>query len=121
MITQWVEAEVNELRFDAPTGHAGIEGDMVVIQPRNCDAVHLINTPEGALRVGTYHSAWLFLEAGGIAKNFRLAEAKAKELPASSTKYKVCYATKSSEGWSQHDWKQLDLDILITGISSEPP
>jgi len=121
MITTWVEAEVNELRFDAPLLHAGIEGDMVVIQPINCDGVHLINTPEGGEGVGTKHSAWLFLEAGGIAKNFRLAEAKAKELPASSTKYKVCYATKSSEGWSQHDWKALNLDILITGISSEPP
>jgi len=115
--TSWLEADISELRFDLPLGHAAIEGDLVVLQQNNCSDVHQLTG--NSLTNGFKNSAWCLLEDGGIAKNFRLAQSKLKELPAGT--YKVCFATKSSEGWSQHDWKQLGMEIVITSTSDEPP
>ena len=42
-----------------------------------------------------------------------------QELPAGT--YKLCYATQSSEGWSQADWKELSVEAVITATSAEPP
>jgi hypothetical protein len=117
VVSGWVEAEVSELRFNEPEDHAGIEGDMVVLKLGDCNNVHqIIMGNEG---VGFWYSAWCILQENGIAKNFRLAESKVKELPAG--KYKVCYATKSSEGWSQNDWTALSTQVVITATAAEPP
>lgn len=116
-ITTWLEAEVSELRFDLPADHAGIQGDIVVLKQGSCSEVNLITSESESN--GYTNSAWCELEEGGVAKNFRLAECKLKELPAAT--YKVCYATKSSEGWSEQDWTELSMEVVITSTSDEPP
>jgi hypothetical protein len=116
-VTSWVESEITELSFASPKDHAGQPGDLVVLKQDNCSDVHTITRDSPS--VGLVYSSQVAVEEGNIIRNFRLAENKLKELPAG--KYKLCYATKSSEGWSADDWKTLALDVTITGTSTEAP
>jgi len=117
LIHTWVESDLEMLKFNEPLGHAGREGDFVILQRNNCVGVQYISSksPLG----GIDYSYKTSLEQGGVLNNFRLADAKVKELPAG--KYKVCYATESSEGWSQNDWVELPIEIEITTVLGDPP
>lgn len=97
----------------------GLPGDIVVLQKDNCSDVNLVS-PESFM-FGTTHSARFTLseaggetegdEKGGTAKEWPLAVGKVNELDTGI--YKICYATMSSGGESEGDFKELGKEIEI--------
>lgn len=132
LVTSWFQYNVQELRFTQPQ-HAtcynlpcrsdfqtGAPGDIVVLQKDNCEGVHLVNA--ASYTIGSTNSDKIVLhqaggitegdEKGGVADVIPLAEGKVNQMGAGI--YKICYATKNSEGESQRDFKMLarTLEIL---------
>lgn len=140
LITTWYHQQVHELRFTQPqTGYfdytgakntnfaTGQIGDFVVLQKDNCTDAHIVNT--SGYQFGLGQSARFALEEagnvtvgdekGGTAKVWPLATGKVNEL--STGMYKICYATASSEGESQNDFKMLSKEIEILPTASTKP
>lgn len=121
----------------------GLPGDIVVLQKDNCNNVHTVDPstysfttaaipysihpdthplPSNVATVPVRHSAKFVLgeageetagdENGGTALELALATGKVNELDTGI--YKICYATYSSGGESQADYKELvrELEIL---------
>lgn len=127
MIQSWYQYNVQELRFTqpqsgeygTPTFATGQAGDIIVIKKDSCTDVHLIDPSTYTL--GGLYSAKMVLEEaggttigdekGGTAAVYPLAQGKVNEMP--SGVYKVCYATKMSEGEAQSDFKELALTVEI--------
>lgn len=129
LVTSWFQHNVQELRFTQPqtslasVGRAdfstGIKGDIIVLQRDSCTNVHSITTNDYML--GKTYSAKITLdeagyettgdEKGGTAGVMPLARGKVNELGPGI--YKICYATKNSEGESQTDFKMLAKTVEI--------
>jgi hypothetical protein len=130
LVNSWFQYNVQELRFTQPqTGYdtvgrpdfsTGIKGDIIVLKKDTCSGVNTITSTDYML--GKTYSAKITLEEaggettgdekGGTAGVMPLALGKVNEL--SPGIYKICYATKNSEGESQTDFKMLakTLEIL---------
>merc|ERR1711988_1787345 len=140
LVTSWFQHQVHELRFTQPqTGYfdftgakntnfaTGQIGDYVVLQKDNCTDAHVVNT--SGYHFGLGQSARFTLEEagnvtvgdekGGTATVWPLAMGKVNEL--STGIYKICYATASSEGESQDDWKMLNREIEILPTPATKP
>merc|ERR1711871_892774 len=110
LTTNWKQGSVDFLDFSGPAGHAGIQGDLVVLQKENCDNAHLLNAT--AADLGVLHSAPMQLEEGGIASTFAIAQGKINELAMGT--YKMCFATVSSEYDTASDFTLLDKELTLT-------
>jgi len=137
LVTSWFQYNVQELRFTDPqdlvyhsaaneggygtaTFTAGYPGDIIVLKKDSCTDVHAITADHYA--IGVEYSAKIVLEEaggltvgdqkGGTAGIIPLATGKVNELQPGI--YKICYATKNSEGEDQADFKMLakTLEIL---------
>jgi hypothetical protein len=140
LVTSWFQHQVHELRFTQPqTGYydytgakasnfaTGQVGDIVVLQKSNCTGANIVNTSGYGFGLG--QSAKFTLEEagnvttgdekGGTAKVWPLATGKVNEL--STGIYKICYATASSEGESQVDFKMLGETIEILPTPATKP
>jgi len=146
LLTSWFQHQVHELRFTQPqqgatdetwkgNGEAyretnfatGLPGDIIVLQKNNCSDVHLISP--NTYTFGTNHSARFTLaeaggvtlgdEKGGTAEEWPLAVGKVNELGTGI--YAICYATMSSGGESQGDFKQLGKTIEILPAPDTTP
>jgi len=127
LVTSWFQYNVQELRFTqpqqgqfgSPTFSTGIPGDIVVLKRQNCTDVHVVDT--SSYMFDRSFSAKITLEeAGGettgdekgaMASVMPLAQGKVNELAPGI--YKICYATKNSEGESQADFKELSRELEI--------
>jgi len=128
LVTSWFQYHVLELRFTQPqvgfygnpSFATGQPGDIIVLKTGSCTGVHEVSAA-GYSFGNSYSSRFMLEEAGGttvgdekggMASVVPLAVGKVNEL--SPGTYKVCYATKSSEGESQSDFKELvrTLEIL---------
>jgi hypothetical protein len=125
--TSWFQNHVQELRFTQPqqgnfgqpSFATGLPGDMVVLKKDNCTGAHTVTA--ASFDFNSYYSARFTLEEagyettgdekGGTATVIPLATGKVNEL--SPGIYKVCYATKMSEGDDQSDYKELAETIEI--------
>jgi len=112
LTTSWIYSSVAALDFSGPTGHAGEDGDRVVLKRDNCSDAHIITALSPG--VGYQYSAPMLLPAGGIASVFALAQGKVNELAMGT--YKICFATKSSEYDSMDDFTTLSEEITITEL-----
>jgi hypothetical protein len=110
LTTTFKQQAVTGLNFAGPAGHAGIAGDVVLLQKGNCDNAHLITADSP--RLGIDHTTPMTLEAGGAASLYAIAQGKVNELAMGV--YKICYATRSSEFDAAADFKTLDTEITIT-------
>jgi hypothetical protein len=135
LVTSWFRSRVYEFKFTQPqfgtygtkTFSAGQVGDIVVLQKNNCQGVHLI-TPQG-YAVGSTHSAKMVLEEhggevlgdekGGTARVKGIAMGKVNELGIGM--YKVCYATRNSEGDDENDFKTLGVEMEILPDTATRP
>jgi len=140
LVTSWFQYQVHELRFTQPqTGYydytgakssnfaTGQVGDIVVLQKSNCTDAHVVNTAGYGFGLG--QSAKFTLEEagnvttgdekGGTAKVWPLATGKVNELRTGI--YKICYATASSEGEAQVDFKMLSETIEILPTPATKP
>jgi hypothetical protein len=135
LVTSWFRSHVYELKFTQPqwgvygtkTFAAGQEGDIVVLQKEDCNNVHSIHPSTYSL-AGS-HSAKFTLEEygnetqgdekGGVAQVIGLATGKVNELPIGM--YKICYATKNSEGDDAGDFKMLGSEIEILPETATTP
>jgi hypothetical protein len=128
LLTSWFQYQVAELRFTQPQqGTYGQEafaggqtGDIVVLQKDNCNDVHSITPETYYINSATKSRKMTLMEAGGVthedekggtASDVQLAQGAVNEL--SPGIYKICYATKSSEGESASDYKMLAKTIEI--------
>jgi hypothetical protein len=135
LITSWFQYQVHELTFTRPQQGkwqdielaspdyknlaAGLPGDIVVLQKSNCNNVHQIAPSNFVFNQG--HTAKFVLqeaggtlqgdEKGGAAQERALATGKVNELGTGI--YKICYATGTSGGESQDDFKELAKTIEI--------
>jgi len=127
LVTSWFRYNVQELRFTQPQQgtygqvdfSTGLVGDIIVLQKNDCTNVHLITSAD--YMIGNTYSAKITLEEGGnkvtgdekggVASVLPLATGKVNEL--SDGIYKICYATKHSEGESQTDFRMLTKTIEI--------
>jgi len=117
LITTWKQRSVDVLDFSRPAGHAAQVGDLIVLQRENCEnADQLSATGPG---IGVNHSAPMFLEEGGIASTFAIAQSKINELTVGT--YKICMATKSSEFDTDTDFKELAKEITLTETAVSTP
>jgi len=144
VIPSWFQYQVHELKFTMPqqgvwTGvessppdyknlATGLPGDIVVLQKDDCAGVHSISTSNFAFEQG--HSAKFTLqevggdigagdEKGGTALEYSLAIGKVNELSVGI--YKICYATSTSGGESQEDFKELTKTIEILPTPATKP
>lgn len=114
---EWKQNSVDMLDFSGPSGHAGLEGDRVVLQKENCENAHTLSAVgEG---IGTTHSAPMTLEPGGVAFTFAIAQGKVNELAVG--RYKMCFATKSSEFDAFSDFKMLNTEVVLTATMPITP
>jgi hypothetical protein len=145
LVNSWYQYQVHELAFTRPqmgvyypephsnavyikddftTGKAG---DIVVLKKNDCNNVHAIKTTD--YLIGSAYSAKFTLaeaggevtgdEKGGVAGVKPLAIGKVNEL--SPGIYKICYATKASQGESQNDFKMLAKTIEILPTPATMP
>jgi len=116
-------------------GSCGQAGDIVVLQRTDCSNVNAI-TPT-AYTIGASHSAKIVLEdislgydstpgassikaeMGGAALVKSLAAGKVNELGTGI--YKICYATKNSEGDDANDFKMLAQTVEILPSTATRP
>jgi len=135
LITSWYQYNVQELRFTQPqqgvhgdpTFATGQQGDIIVLKKDSCTGVSAIDP--SSYMLGQTYSAKLVLEEaggettgdekGGTASVYPLAQGKVNELAAGT--YKICYATKNSEGEAESDFKQLAKSIEILPPPSMTP
>jgi len=117
LVLSWKQNAVDVLDFSGPKGHAAQKDDIVVLQKENCNNAHSLN----ALSPGTgiTHSAPMKLETGAVAFTFALAQGKVNELAVG--RYRICYATSSSEYDTLSDFKMLDSILEITSVSVSTP
>jgi hypothetical protein len=128
LVTSWFQYNVLELRFTQPqmgiygnpsfvTGEAG---DIIVLKTDSCTGVAGVSAA-GYSFGNTYSSRFTLEQTGGVttgdekgamASVIPLATGKVNELAPGI--YKICYATKNSEGESDSDFKELvrTLEIL---------
>jgi len=139
LVTSWFQYQVHELRFTDPqygiygqaynveSFSAGLPGDIVVLKKDDCNNVHAI-TPQDYLIGSTYSAKFSLEEAGGETVGDQkggtalvkpLAVGKVNELGTGI--YKICYATKSSEGESATDFKMLAKTIEILPTPATKP
>ena len=98
--TTWFQNNIYQLSFNEPAGMAGMQGDIVVLEPEDCSLAYTRDV------VGNFpitSSAKSVLQADGVAREYAIAQGKFDELPAGI--YRVCYATKTSEGKERDDFK----------------
>lgn len=94
--------------------NAGMAGDMIVLMADevavtdDCANAYLQNQ---AASFPLTNGVKAELQADGIAREYAIAQGKINELPAG--KYKVCFATKASEGDAQADFKMLSTSITL--------
>jgi hypothetical protein len=112
LVTTWELNDVFELAFSTPINNvgtsAGIQGDIIVLEPTDCS---LSYTRDLATSFPITSGAKATLQENGIAKEYAIAQGKINELP--SGIYRVCYATKTSEGDAQSDFRVLGKTIEI--------
>jgi len=110
LTTTWKQNSVDLLDFSGPAGHAAQQGDTIVLQKDNCSNAHLLTATGTGL--GVIHSAPMFLEAGGIASTFAIAQGKINEMSVGT--YKMCFATMSSEVDTDSDFTALEKELTLT-------
>jgi hypothetical protein len=135
LVNSWFVGHVYELRFTQPqfsfyglkTWSCGQKGDIVVIQKNNCNGVHAITSASYTL--GSTHSNKMVLEEyggettgdekGGAAEVAAVAQGKVNELGIGI--YKICYATRNSQGDDESDFKELATTFEILPKSATKP
>jgi len=127
--TTWFEGNVFQLSFNQPAGAAGITGDIVVLDPvleamnpsnssnqSNCSTAYTRNLA-GPFPLRS--SAKFALQSDGVAREYAIAQGKLDELPAGT--YRVCYATKTSLGDAQSDFRMLTKTVEFRPAPSTHP
>jgi len=104
----WFVNNVYKLSFNEPTGIAGIQGDIVVLEQHDCTNSYLRDTAE-SFPISSGVKA--VLQSDGVAREYAIAQGKVNELPAGT--YRVCFATKTSEGESYDDFRLLTKTVQI--------
>jgi hypothetical protein len=130
LVTSWTVNSMWELAFNQrsnlPGGRVGqstaaIQGDIIVLDPHGCDNVHTRNLAQSfPLTAGVK----AVLQDGGVAREYAIAQGKFNELPEGM--YRICFATKTSEGESKDDFRLLTKTIELkpkpaTGPTLEVP
>lgn len=117
--TRWEQSNIYQLSFNSPSGVAGIQGDLVVLEPQalgGCATTYLRDLA-GPFPISRGVKA--VLQSDGVAREYAIAEGKFNELPAGT--YDVCYATKTSGGESVSDFRLLSKQIVLSDKAHTSP
>jgi len=106
--SSWFVNNIDKLTFNEPQGNAGIQGDIIVLEQFDCSTSYLRNTVE-SFPISSGVRA--LLQSDGVAREYAIAQGKFNELPAGT--YKICYATKTSEGDAQDDFRLLTKTVRL--------
>jgi len=110
----WFQDNIYELDFSLPGGSS--ENDIFVLEPQDCANSYRRNVAElFPLSSGVK----ALLQTGAMARAYAIAQGKINELK--PMVYKICYATKTSEGDAQGDFVMLDSTIEIKPPPTEAP
>jgi len=114
--TSWFVNNLYQLSFDAPAGIAGVEGDIVVLESHSCSETYTRTIVQS---FPISNGVQARLQSGGVARDYAIAQGKFNELPPGT--YKICFATKTSEGESKSDFRLLTTTIEIKPASAVAP
>lgn len=125
MVTSFFVNMIFELSFDLPSGNAGEAGDMVVLEPDECISSYLQESQHQRIIFPLTRGLKGTVQSGGVLREMGIAQGKFNELPAYNKKvpgvYKVCYATRTSEGTETEDFFELQQTIEIKDPTQELP